>query len=380
MTIRIIKNDATTLTYGEEKLLKKIKELYQYEQHESYIYVQPKIGTAVPDFVIIDAVRGISILEVKDWELSYIQDINKRKVKLADRDDVNPVVKTASYLNLFQGLVSTLDDKVEALDEYIFANTILSKITLKGAEEAGYTQYFKNYSVSCFTGDLVSKACIEDFFSRKVNDDLVNDKDTRRVLDPVMLSAQDLVTIRTLLFPEIKIQKPATIKEGSNITPMIFSLDEDQENFVRRMPYGNYIVSGLPGSGKTILCVSRAIHLIKEHPDWKIAILTFNKSLCTKIECELNRIAEEIKSNPFYKDLHIENITVTTFHKMVKNLVPKAFLATKDSTDIADRQKWWDYDLPKKALECAKPLYQAVIIDEYQDFLGATRCSMKSAA
>ena len=43
------------------------------------MYVQPTISKLVPDFILIDENRGISILEVKDWSLSYIY--KKKEIK-----------------------------------------------------------------------------------------------------------------------------------------------------------------------------------------------------------------------------------------------------------------------------------------------------------
>ena len=78
------------------------------------------------------------------------------------------------------------------------------------------------------------------------------------------------------------------------------------------------MVTGVPGSGKTVILIARALHLIKENPDWKIKIVTYNNSLTNKIESILNSIASDIKDNIFLNDMAIQNIDVTTFHKMAK--------------------------------------------------------------
>ena len=61
-----------------------------------------------------------------------------------------------------------------------------------------------------------------------------------------------------------------------------------QEEFARKVPYGHYMVTGIPGSGKTVILLARAVHLIKENPNWKILILTYNKSLSYKLRLYLN--------------------------------------------------------------------------------------------
>ena len=79
MPLNIIKNESKKLTKGEKELLNKIKLLYKNYQDEAYLYVQPTISKLVPDFILIGENRGISILEVKDWSLSYIKDITMQK-------------------------------------------------------------------------------------------------------------------------------------------------------------------------------------------------------------------------------------------------------------------------------------------------------------
>jgi len=39
------------------------------------------------------------------------------------------------------------------------------------------------------------------------------------------------------------------------------------------------VVTGPPGSGKTLLLAARARHLAREHPDWRIAVVVFNNAL-----------------------------------------------------------------------------------------------------
>jgi len=38
--------------------------------------------------------------------------------------------------------------------------------------------------------------------------------------------------------------------------------------------WGHYMITGLPGSGKTVALISRAIYLARVFPDWNVLILT----------------------------------------------------------------------------------------------------------
>lgn len=344
MTLNIIKNDAQELTSGENKLLNKIKYIYKDYDREAYLYVQPKISTLIPDFILIDSQRGISILEVKDWSIKYIRDINKKIVELQDRSDDNPVYKTGKYLSIAKGLLTTSDD-MEFVEDNVYANTILTNISSDDIKNTGIYSSLNQPPIRYITSDMMSKLSIEDIFSGEKID----------------ISEQEMINIRTLFFPEIKIKKVVKDTNSNNLLNSIKALDMDQENFARRIPHGHYMVTGVPGSGKTVILIARALHLIKENPDWKIKIVTYNNSLTNKIESTLNSIAKDIKDNIFLNDIQIQNIDITTFHKMAKNI---ANVSVPEPTP----KEWWDETLPKLALEKSIPMYDAVLIDEYQDF------------
>lgn len=126
MGLNIIKNSIQDLTLGENKLLNKLKDIYNDCAQEVYLYIQPKINDLIPDFIIIDPQRGVSILEVKDWGISYIRSIDKKRAKLQDREDDNPIYKTGKYLKLIQGIISSSKDSMDFIEDNIYANTVLT--------------------------------------------------------------------------------------------------------------------------------------------------------------------------------------------------------------------------------------------------------------
>lgn len=345
MSLEIIKNDAKELTQGERSFLNKIRSLYKDYKKEAYLYIQPNIGKLIPDFILIDECRGLSILEIKDWSIGYISSINKRTVQLADREDDNPAFKTRKYLDIANGIISTSDEQMEFIDDYIYANLVLTNISSSDIKDLGIEKEFNQNPINCITSDLLRKLSIDDLFSD----------------EEISINENEMILLRTLLFPETKIKKVKSDINGKVIDETIKALDIDQENFARRLPYGHYMVTGVPGSGKTVILIARAIHLAKEHPDWNIKILTYNKSLSAKINSILNSIAEEIKDNNFLKDIPIQNIDVVHFHQLASDIAN----ARRAEGNI---NEWFNKTLPSKALEKAKPIYDAVLIDEYQDF------------
>ena len=156
MTLNIIKNGSKKLTKGEIELLNKIRKLYKEYQSEAYLYVQPTISNLIPDFILIDEKRGISILEVKDWSLSYIKDINKRRVILADREDDNPISKTTQYYNICNGIISN-NDKIYYLTDSIYANTVLTNMSKEDVQVEKIKTSFNSNCINCITKDILEK-------------------------------------------------------------------------------------------------------------------------------------------------------------------------------------------------------------------------------
>ncbi len=63
--------------------------------------------------------------------------------------------------------------------------------------------------------------------------------------------------------------------------------------------------------------------------------------------------------------INLQRISVSTFHKIA---LDTANFSSSYLDDVDMTSDWWDYELPVAALENAQPKYDAVLIDEYQDF------------
>ncbi|WP_055069971.1 hypothetical protein [Clostridium massiliamazoniense] len=61
---------------------------------------------------------------------------------------------------------------------------------------------------------------------------------------------------------------------------------------------------------------ARAIHLIKEKPNWRVLILTYNKSLRYKLQSKLNKVASLFSEDLNNKDINIDNIEIRHFHEI----------------------------------------------------------------
>lgn len=343
MGINVIPNDLPKLTGGERKVLEKIRSIYKTSASNAYLYIQPKIRNLVPDFILIDPEMGVTILEIKDWGISYICQADRRKVYLNDDKVVdNPLFKANQYYHAAQGLFSMNENLLNDYSQLKFnlhSIVIFPNLTFNEIEENNLTAIFDQNPSKYLTSNELSTLKLDDLFCEEITP----------------IDDDDVIALRTILFPEIKIHKTADANQSNQ--ELIKSLDTEQERFAKRIPYGHYMVTGVPGSGKTVILLARAIHLVREHPDWKIKILTYNKSLQTKIENKLNILSSELS----FMNVRIENIDVSTFHKFAMNI---ANVGVPNNPS----QDWWNKELPSLALEHVKPSYDAILIDEYQDF------------
>lgn len=64
--------------------------------------------------------------------------------------------------------------------------------------------------------------------------------------------------------------------------------DVQQEKIAKSIPPGPQRIRGIAGSGKTVLLAQKAANMHLLHPDWKIALVFFSKSLYTQIKKEVD--------------------------------------------------------------------------------------------
>ncbi|MDN4489696.1 3'-5' exonuclease [Demequina sp. SYSU T00068] len=123
-------------------------------------------------------------------------------------------------------------------------------------------------------------------------------------------------------------------------------LDADQVTAVEALTAGEVgVVEGPPGSGKTIVLVARAQRLARDHPEWRIQILCYNRMLVPYLQ-------ELVGSYP--------NVEVSTFARFVHSMGRRVDMRDpgKAASDAARA-------IP--ALE-RSPAIDALLVDEAQDF------------
>lgn len=331
---------------SEKYILNKLKTLYLSENSISYLYLEPKIKNLTPDFILIDPVRGIIIIEVKAWSIDYIDTINNKSILTTKNETLeNPLAKARRYYNMLEGLFRFTDELLDEKGKLKFTfHSIIAFTQLKKEEAVNhkFETFFNHYPARAIYKEELKKIELDSLFNNKI-----------KAIEPILIDA-----IRASIFPEIKIIPSSYVLTQPFLDENIVALDIEQERFSKNIPFGHYMITGIPGSGKTVALISRAIYLSKLFPDWKILILTYNKVL----QAQLKNKIEVIQNDLNMQDIQLTNIEVLTFHQKAMNL------SSLSPQNYRDKNEFWKNILPNDAIKNATPTYDVILVDEYQDF------------
>ncbi len=337
--------DIDLLTEGERYTLEqKLKKLLAHEA--CFIYVQPQVNNMKPDFIVIGKTFGVLIIEVKDWSEEFILTTNKKIITCRTGKYKNPINQINTYENI---ILSKLNGVFDFIDDEGDLKVNVQKLVF-------YTNLNKEYLQT--KSDLLSAEAIV-FDRRKLRtltlEELLCGKKQ-------CLSDREILAIRSVIFPDIVI--PTEINNDDEFIEIkdIKALDAEQEEFAKKIPNGHYMVSGIPGSGKTVILLSRALHLAQRYENFEILILTYTKALANKLRHQLELKVSEMLIPVEVKD----RIQINHFHKLCYDIVG----FNKRQADLSGDIYYSDY-WPQEAingLKNKKSMYDAVLVDEYQDF------------
>ncbi len=125
-------------------------------------------------------------------------------------------------------------------------------------------------------------------------------------------------------------------------------LDAVQSAMVQRDVEDVVVLSGPPGSGKSLILAARAKWLASQHPGWRIRLVCFNRVLVPYLEQLVWGHA---------------NITVQTFGRFAHSL---GYAISLNDEERAGREAARHVPEARK-----RPVVDALLIDEWQDFLPA---------
>ncbi|MBC2849905.1 AAA family ATPase [Cetobacterium sp. 8H] len=343
MSLEIINDKNIKLETFQLEFQNKIKDFYK--NGKAILYVKPQIRDFNLDFLLIDSLRGVFIFKVVDWKHEEIEYMNSVVGEVREKGVKNPFFQVKQNYNYFKGLFENQDFLLNESGELKFNfRTFVVFTQMK-------SNHIKNFKHK-FNDSYKEYIPKENLGMLDLNYFLSSPKET--------LSDKTINCIRGCIYPEIlitDIEKKDEFLNEDLVDETIKVLDTKQEKLAKNLENGFQIITGVPGSGKTVVLISRAIHLAKAHPNWKIKILTYNRTLKSRIESKINYLKPILE----FEGLNLNNLTIDTFHTLALEI------AEVEAGDFNNSDFWKD-ELPKIALSKATPSYDAILVDEYQDF------------
>ena len=352
-------------TEGEKAFYRFIEGVVKPDAHYLCWYT-PDINGNEPDFLLYCEDVGLVIFEVKDWNLSQIEEANPQYFLLKIREKTesrkNPFQQAHDYLISIKDkiqkdgrLISTEpafhgNPKIPLSCGVVFPNINKYEYTEKGLEKVIGTEkiFFwddlypdseicKDPSGQCFL-----RALIERFPPRF----------------PFKINLKEQNHLKEIIFPVVKIELPRRGQEETckDEIDRLKVLDNHQEAIALKYDGGHRIIMGPSGSGKTLILIHKAALLRNYNPNIKnILFVCYNITLVNYIKTLLSDKKVPLGEN---------GVEVLHFFELCSKILEQQIAYEKEESDY--------YDLivaeTLSKIPGSNLKYDAILVDEGQDF------------
>lgn len=327
-----------------------------------------------PDFVILHPGRGILVLEVKDWRLETIRQIDRKTVEILTPRGIkhvpNPLDQARAYALEIKDQLETDPFLVEQehpkyKGRLVFPwgyGVVFTHITREQLQLSQIDQAIEPDHVIC-KDEMAAHVKIDAFQQRLWNMFHYN--------YGCVLTLSRIDRIRWHLFPEIRIEtgglfdsnelptsKAAepTAPISETIPNLIKVMDQEQEKFARDLGDGHRMIHGVAGSGKTLILAQRAVQLSGFELPHPVLVLCYNKTLAFKLK-------ELLSSKGAGNNVHVRH-----FHGWCSDMCNLYQLELpNNSSPIYERQVEAMINGVEKG-RVPKAQYSSILIDEGHDF------------
>lgn len=246
------------------------------------------------DFIILHPLRGLLLLEVKDWKLETVQKIDKASATILTSRGLkvvsNPLeqVRQCAYrlINRLQKDPQLIIQAGRYQGNLVFPygyGVVLSNITRKQFKETDLGDVLPTHQTIC-KDEMVESIEAESFQTLLWN--MFNVQFQRP------LSLPQIDRIRWHLFPEVRIDASEQVDLFTHenqdndlhalLPDIVKVMDMQQEQLARSMGEGHRVIHGVAGSGKTLILGYRCLYLAKllHKP---ILVLCYNITLAARL-------------------------------------------------------------------------------------------------
>lgn len=353
------------------------------------IYIQPHLNGLCPDFVLLNPKLGIAVFEVKNWDFGAIEyfpkKVGAKRVDLwgasggkeFSKETNNPFRKIALYKErIFNIYCPRLQQK--AGFAAITGGVIFSSATR--AQGLKLQQGFLGESEQNTASTYLPVSGREELHSN----------DLSKVFPEALRKNSSVMT--PALADDLRgwLVEPDFSKEQRERLP----LDSQQRRFAEtRTSSGFRRIKGPAGSGKSLVLAARAAGLASEEKS--VLVVTYNITLW-------HYLRDMIRRNVSHRDA-MRNVELTHFHDWCKDLCEAAGFGAAysdlfievhklEASSVPEKEKRkriskllgpiLDRDVPSLAMSAAlseeAPRYDAILVDEAQDYLPLWWAALKN--
>ncbi len=351
------------MTGGEKRLAYRLE---QKLEDDWLLWYDVPLGprNVHPDFVVFNPRRGLLVLEVKDWRLDTIREIDRQSAAILTANglkrQVNPLEQARQYAHETVDLLKRDPQLTIASGRLqgtlLFPRgygVVLSNITRKQFESTNLGEVLEPHRVIC--QDEMTETVDAEAFQERLWGMLPFARS-------VPLALPQIDRIRWHLFPEIRIAAPVQNglfdEEEAEIPDLIRVMDIQQEQLARSLGEGHRIIHGVAGSGKTLILGYRAEHLAKvcARP---ILVLCYNRTLAKRLARSM--VAKGLA----------DKVLVHSFHQWCRAQLVAYNAGLPENSNDGDFYATQLVDRIIRAVDAniiPAGQYDAVLIDEGHDF------------
>lgn len=325
-----------------------------------------------PDFIVLHPGRGILVLEVKDWRLDTIRQIDRKTVEILTQTGIkhlpNPLEQARAYALEIKEQLETdpflvEQDNPRYKGRLVFPwgyGVVLTNISRAQLVESQLDHAIEPDHVMC--KDEMAGQVKADAFQQVLWNMFHYNFGS-------VLTLSRIDRIRWHLFPEIRIEsgglfaEPATspvvqapVPLAETVPDIVRVMDREQEKFARDLGDGHRMIHGVAGSGKTLILAQRAVQLGGAGLPHPILVLCYNKTLAI-------RLRELLLSKGAGDNVHIRH-----FHGWCSDMCALYQLDVgEDSRPLYERQVE-AMTLAAERGRLPRAQYSSILIDEGHDF------------
>lgn len=243
-----------------------------------------------PDFIILHPHRGVLVLEVKDWKLETLCEVDSENFTIfteaGKKTVLNPLLQARDYamevVNLLQRDPQLQQFGARHAGKLVMPwgyGVVLANIRRNQFEAAGLGDVIPGHLVIC-QDEMVSSVDEEDFQAclwAMFNQPF-----------PCQLTLPQIDRVRAHLFPDLRINAtPGQFglfdDQPISVPDLIQVMDFQQEQLARSLGNGHRVIHGVAGSGKTMILGFRCLQLAAALKK-PILVLCYNITLRARLE------------------------------------------------------------------------------------------------